>query len=1238
MRLSALYWLTYRRILFAGLVGAAVTIALLAVVFVAPLESSDDLGSPFVFAEGLRKSNVGTGPVAPVDDPTSQKPTGTNYTTLISNLGQVTAPEGWEPVGPEDGIVYVQVVQFTTGSHGDGYSISTVEAWVKDIGAGDEPEVNVYSADDDGFPNEILYTLTNPASFTDSAVNVFSAPEDAVLEADTTYYLVFENTADVSETTFYYAGFVDGNGLDPNGASGWSINTEDDYTVLFKIEGSPVASYEGASSSNSSESALKDRVYRQDPAARTSGSGARPPIGGTWSESGGTIVAFSEGGDSPPARQSGLVTSEAAKAHISKNVVEEYEGDYPWVRQAWRNRPLPVRVQERKAPGWYVYYIGGRDGFRGLARGLRFGFTVSGLSSDAIVLHELAHHFTLDTRVPNVQDAVGVGWLYFNHRVQGSCPVSEIYADVLAYVTRDKSSLKLGYLANCPQIADDAKPDPASRNVVKEVVRGNIPGWFDSHYDDGDGEIDLNAVWADIRTANQKRTITYLMRDMFGGYCSTGEANWALTHADAAGRNPWRDGGCDSRKPQNVTVIRQDGGLKVTWEPHLYEASPAVTHYVVQWRTADQDYDSSRQALIAETSDLSHTITELTNGVEHHIRVVAVNNGSTDSTVDEHGHSRAAEVTSVPGQPGKPSSLRGFPGDQAMALTWGVPEDSEVELSGYVVEWKSGSQEYDSTRRLEVPVTSPTSATITGLRNATKYKFRVTAQSSAGLDGVPAEITASPIGPPEMPVEVQAVGGRDSIRVFWDSPSRGTPPDDYLIQWRTGANYESGDNAVSSKPSAGSHVINGLAGHGRYYVRIIARNALGESEPSAEYFVMSGAPHKPADFNVEVRPGGGFDVAWDRPEPYYPNNSDFRPVRNFKTKTPIRDADGNTVPQFRYDVEYRLEGDPAGSWCSQSRFQDVPGRNNNLDPVPHRLKYLKFCEDYEPVMGESYKFRIRAAYVWKISGDTNVRNGPWAYSDALTYDPSGGPPDKPTGIEAVGGKESLLVFWDSPSSGTPPDDYLIQWRTGASYESGDNAVSSNPTAGSHLINRLAGHGRYYVRIIARNVLGESGPSAEYFVMSGAPGPLTDFDAEVRSGGGFTVTWGRPDPYYPNSKEYRPVRNFKNKKPERDADGNTVPQYRYDVEYKRADGQPEGWCSQSKYRDFGVGNDTLNSSALTVDIIEYCSGAEPVDGEAYNVRIRASYVWMKSGDTNPRNGPWVYSGPITYGPPAYNQTP
>ncbi len=91
-----------------------------------------------------------------------------------------------------------------------------------------------------------------------------------------------------------------------------------------------------------------------------------------------------------------------------------------------------------------------------------------------------------------------------------------------------------------------------------------------------------------------------------------------------------------------------------------------------------------------------------------------------------------------------------------------------------------------------------------------------------------------------------------------------------------------------------------------------------------------------------------------------------------------------------------------------------------------------------------------------------------------------------------------------------------------------------------------------------------------------------------------------------------------------------------MKYKRADGQPGGWRSLSKYRDLHRGYHTLDPAAHNLDLTSYCSGAEPVIGEPYNFRIRASHVWLDSGDTNPRNGPWAYSGPIEYDPPVYNQ--
>lgn len=63
----------------------------------------------------------------------------------------------------------------------------------------------------------------------------------------------------------------------------------------------------------------------------------------------------------------------------------------------------------------------------------------------------------------------------------------------------------------------------------------------------------------------------------------------------------------------------------------------------------------------------------------------------------------------------------------------------------------------------------------------------------------------------------------------------------------------------------------------------------------------------------------------------------------------------------------------------------------------------------------------------------------------------------------------------------------------------------------------------------------------------------------------------------------------------------------------------------------LGYDTLDPAVFRLELTHYCADARPVAGKRYKLRIRAAYVWLKSGDTNRRNGPWAYSQPITYTP-------
>ena len=64
-------------------------------------------------------------------------------------------------------------------------------------------------------------------------------------------------------------------------------------------------------------------------------------------------------------------------------------------------------------------------------------------------------------------------------------------------------------------------------------------------------------------------------------------------------------------------------------------------------------------------------------------------------------------------------------------------------VTGYNVQWKSGTQGYNTTDR-QTTVTSGTTASITGLTNATSYTVRVTAYNATGDGAASTEVTATP--------------------------------------------------------------------------------------------------------------------------------------------------------------------------------------------------------------------------------------------------------------------------------------------------------------------------------------------------------------------------------------------------------------------------------------------------------------------------------------------------------------
>ena len=133
-------------------------------------------------------------------------------TTLVSNLNQVSAGT--------TGTVHStsrQAQGFTTGGSEGRYAFSGVTADVSGFSIGVQPTVSIYTVSG-GNPGTLVYTLTNPASF-GTGENTWTAPTNATLAAQTSYFVVFEAQSTLPfalrQTAF--------NNEDTGGAAGWSI-------------------------------------------------------------------------------------------------------------------------------------------------------------------------------------------------------------------------------------------------------------------------------------------------------------------------------------------------------------------------------------------------------------------------------------------------------------------------------------------------------------------------------------------------------------------------------------------------------------------------------------------------------------------------------------------------------------------------------------------------------------------------------------------------------------------------------------------------------------------------------------------------------------------------------------------------------------------------------------------------------------------------------------------------------
>ena len=188
-------------------------------------------------------------------------------------------------------------------------------------------------------------------------------------------------------------------------------------------------------------------------------------------------------------------------------------------------------------------------------------------------------------------------------------------------------------------------------------------------------------------------------------------------------------------KVAGVNVAEGVEQLTVSWN-----AVTGASGYKVQWKSGSQGYnEADRQRVV--TSTTTHTITGLTAGTQHTVIVTATRTNADDGTPSD-------EVTGTPkaAAPGKVAGVSVTEGVGQLTVSW----NAVTGASGYKVQWKSGSQEYnESDRQRTVTGGSTTVHTITGPTAGTVYTVRVAATKLHANDGQPSsEVAGVPSLPP----------------------------------------------------------------------------------------------------------------------------------------------------------------------------------------------------------------------------------------------------------------------------------------------------------------------------------------------------------------------------------------------------------------------------------------------------------------------------------------------------------
>jgi titin len=439
----------------------------------------------------------------------------------------------------------------------------------------------------------------------------------------------------------------------------------------------------------------------------------------------------------------------------------------------------------------------------------------------------------------------------------------------------------------------------------------------------------------------------------------------------------------------NVTTT----SMSLNWTP----PGGTVTSYQLDVAT---NAGFSGATTISGITTLPYALTGLSQNTTYYLRVRAVN------TTGNSDNSPSISVLTLPNPPGN-LSASGVTAT-SVTLTWAGPGGS---LDSYELVVSTGGNPVQTL----TPVGSATSQVVSGLTANTSYSFQLRAKNSQGfstpisinqltLPGAPSGLSASAVS-------------QTSFNLSWSLPGGTLTAQE--VQYATNSGFTGATVLPIADGTTTNTTLTGLSANTTYFVRVVAKNGTGSSDPSTPISVLTlpNPPAAPTNLSASNVSQQSLTVSWSTPG---------GPLTGYV-------LDMATDNGFTSIVQTLNPGSGATS-------QGVSGLTANT----------------------TYYFRLKA----------QNNGGESAYSATLQTTTLPNLPGAPTAFTAAPVSSSQInLSWTNGGGQTALE---LQVSTNSNFSSGVQTLPLDASATTTSVTGLAENTTYYFRLRGQNVAGYSG--------------------------------------------------------------------------------------------------------------------------------------------------------------------